>query len=170
MELPSEWCIGYIREECDSNSINDSILLEGADIIQHIRNTKDSMEEGIVSMEYLLLHDDGTSSADNKISLFTRIYSQGSSGVVVDVNMQWQQDNHVIMDSSSIDTGYTLDNNVNRHMIVQGYTPNNGCCLLSIYLVEIPNTKSYDILFLATSNLVEVSNRKYTVVIIAYNV
>jgi hypothetical protein len=141
------------------------MLLEDADIIQHVKNTKDSMEEGIIGMEYLLLHDDGTSSTDNKISLFTRIYSQGPSGVVVDVNMQWQQASHVIMDSASIDTGYTLDNNVNRHMIVQGYTPNNDCCLLSIYLVEIPNTKSYDILFLATNNLVEVSNRKYTVII-----
>ncbi|KAI8055498.1 hypothetical protein BDF22DRAFT_386580 [Syncephalis plumigaleata] len=70
--------------------------------------------------------------------------------------MQWQQGKHLVMnDGASINTSYMLDNNVNRHMLVQGYTPSNDRCLLSMYLVEIPSTKSYDILFLATNSLVE---------------
>ncbi|KAI8055547.1 hypothetical protein BDF22DRAFT_388978 [Syncephalis plumigaleata] len=138
IELPSEWCIGYTREKSNEESSNTSILFEDADIIQHVRNTSDSMEEGIIAMEYPLLHNDG------------------SSGTIIDVNMQWQQGKHLVMnDGASINTSYTLDNNVDRHMLVQGYTPSNDRCLLSMYLVEIPSTKSYDILFLATNSLVE---------------
>ncbi|KAI8057180.1 hypothetical protein BDF22DRAFT_229717 [Syncephalis plumigaleata] len=48
LEHPSEWCIGYTREKSNEESNNASILLEDADIIQHVRNTSDSMEEGII--------------------------------------------------------------------------------------------------------------------------
>ncbi|KAI8048130.1 hypothetical protein BDF22DRAFT_291246 [Syncephalis plumigaleata] len=87
---------------------------------------------------------------------YSHVFIHKDHRTIIDVNMQWQQGKHLVMnDGASINTSYTLDNNVDRHMLVQGYTPSNDRCLLSMYLVEIPSTKSYDILFLATNSLVE---------------